>query len=318
MVLKKIVIVASYNPEWQFLFQQESTRLKQALGDNCLDVIHVGSTSIPGMSAKPIIDMLPVVRNIYEVDESALETMGYTCRGELGMMFRKFCQKTTHEIGFHLHLWEEGNAEIDKHLLFREYLINNPDAFQAYEALKLKLADQHGDDQKTYTLKKDNLIKSILHQAGFHGRNIVQALTPGEWGAYHRIRKEQIYDMLGIKYDPNHPTLTQENHFHFVLSLGTQIIGLAHIEFLDKDRAALRPFAIDTPYHKQGHGTWFLAQLESWLAHQGKSLLLFHAAPSAVPFYQKHGYSPMAFDEGKKTSYEVVDMGKTLGTEYNK
>ncbi len=313
-VNSKSVEVVPHNPQWHELFKTEAEKIKQALGDNCVDVLHIGSTSIPGLAAKPIIDLIPVVKDITVVDEISLMDMGYRPRGELGMMFRRFFQKIGPYEKFHVHMWEEGHAEIDKHLLFRQHLINHPGDLKAYETLKMKLAATFKDDRTTYTLSKDSFVKGILDKTGFEGKLIVQALTPAEWEAYHRIRKEQIFDGIGIVYDPHHPSITAENNYHFVMSVGTKIVGAAHIQLLvDSNIALLRPFAIDGPYQRHGSGTWFLSQIERWLAQRGCRFFHLHSDPNAVPFYKRLGYVEMEFPYPEPLAdYDTVDLGKRL------
>ncbi|CDZ81906.1 dephospho-CoA kinase/protein folding accessory domain-containing protein [Candidatus Rubidus massiliensis] len=90
--MNRTVKVVSYDPKWPLMFEAEAALIKQALGSNCLAVHHIGSTSIPGLSAKPIIDILPVVKNILEVDASteAMENLGYDVKGEYGIAFRRY------------------------------------------------------------------------------------------------------------------------------------------------------------------------------------------------------------------------------------
>lgn len=312
MVKKRAVEVVPYNPNWPDMFQQEATKIQAVLGDNCIKVLHIGSTSIPGLAAKPIIDIIPVVKNIYAVDDKTLQSIGYTCIGESGMLFRKHGHKYETEARFHLHIWEENNAEIDKHILFRQYLIDHPEDLKTYEALKLKLAKQFPDDGRAYALSKDSLLKEILSKTGFKGKLIVQALTEKEWNAYHRIKKEQIFDKLSILYNITHPTITATNHFHFVLSLGVDVVGIAHIKILDETRASLKHFAVDTPHQNQGLGTWLLNQLERWMYHKNIHLIALHANPEAVLFYKQLGYSEMPFLESKPLKGGCIDLGKIL------
>ena len=84
--IRKIEVV-EYDPTWPKLFELEAERIKQVLGYNCIEIHHIGSTSIPGLSAKPIIDILPVVRDIQEVDKATkvMESLGYEAKGEYGM-----------------------------------------------------------------------------------------------------------------------------------------------------------------------------------------------------------------------------------------
>ncbi|PWY54028.1 hypothetical protein DGG96_19190 [Legionella qingyii] len=88
--MNRIVEVVSYNPLWPELFAAEAHQIKQGLGDNCIEMHHIGSTSVPGLSAKPIIDILPVVQDILLVDKAskAMEQIGYSTMGEYGIPFR--------------------------------------------------------------------------------------------------------------------------------------------------------------------------------------------------------------------------------------
>lgn len=117
--------------------------------------------------------MVPVVKDILKVDAASVENLGYGGRGELGMLFRRYFSNHV----CHVHIWEKGNPEIDKQLIFRNYLINNPEEAKRYEALKLDLAETFKFDRTSYTLAKDDLIKEMLQKAGFQGITMVQALT---------------------------------------------------------------------------------------------------------------------------------------------
>ncbi|WP_016916907.1 GNAT family N-acetyltransferase [Rickettsia honei] len=88
-----------------------------------------------------------------------------------------------------------------------------------------------------------------------------------EWKEYHRIRAEQIFDTINVKYDSNHRTITAENHYHFVLYKRVKIVATAHIEFFNENELALRSLAVDRPYQNQGFGkyTMKLAVLNHFL-----------------------------------------------------
>lgn len=147
---KRPVKVVPYDGRWPELFTQEATKIRAALGKNCITIHHIGSTSVPGLSAKPIIDMVLGVKDILQVDAASLERLGYEGRGELGMLFRRYFSNRV----CHVHIWEEGNPEIDKHLIFKDYLIKNPDEAKRYEALKQRLAETFKMDRTSYTLSK--------------------------------------------------------------------------------------------------------------------------------------------------------------------
>ena len=88
------ITIVPYNPEWQKSFEIEAQKIKTALGNNCIAIHHIGSTSVPGLAAKPIIDIMPVGSNITLVNEMSqnFEALGYEPRGEYGISGRRYCQ----------------------------------------------------------------------------------------------------------------------------------------------------------------------------------------------------------------------------------
>ena len=312
VIMPRIVEFVPYDLNWTTQFTEEATKIKTALGENCIIIHHIGSTSVPGLAAKPVLDIMPVVQDITQVNVAGLEAIGYVNRGELGMPFRIYMHKGAPQHSHHLHIWEQGNPEIEKHLMFRDYLINHMDARQRYATIKEQLASQYRNEHRTYTTLKDQFIKDLLYKTGFNGLTIVQPLHSKEREEYHRIRKKEIFDPLpNIVYDPEHPTMTDPNHFHFILMLGIRTIGIAQVEMLDAKTSVLRMLAIDQPYQSQGYGDYLLKQMERWVASQGKMKILMHAATRAEKFYRNRGYSDMKFnDVGIHADH--VDLGKNL------
>jgi len=318
--MNNTVILTPYNPNWPPMFEAEAMRIQNILGDNCVQIHHIGSTSIPGLVAKPIIDMVPVVKDIQAIDGAVskkLEHLGYSARGELGMAFRGYFSHPN----FHLHIWEEGSDEITKHLLFRDYMRLCHEDRQAYENLKKDLAKQFHDNRKLYTLNKESFIRSILKKAGFHGYTLVEALTKREWEAYHRIRRVQLFDPMGIVYDPHHPSITSPHSTHFVLGKGDDIVSVGMLESLDTPShktschngkcIALRSLATDPAHINMGHGTYLLKKLERWCKHHGYERIHLHALHSALPFYKRCGYEEMPFDD-VALNPDSIKVGKVL------
>src|ERR1700733_12838215 len=108
-VLKKITITA-YNPDWPHMFEAEASKIKQALGPNCLTVHHIGSTAVPGLKAKPVIDMLGVVKNPEEAIQP-LENLGFQYRGEYNIPLRFYFNRLEGPAA-NLHVYQEGHPEI--------------------------------------------------------------------------------------------------------------------------------------------------------------------------------------------------------------
>lgn len=304
-----IIEVVPYNPNWPEKFAKESAKIRQALGENCIMIHHIGSTSIPGLAAKPVIDMVPVVKDILEVDSSSLEKLGYVSRGEYGMLFRRFF--STSEC--HVHIWEEGNAEIEKHLLFRDYLKGHSQDFNRYESLKRELAQNFRTDRTSYSLAKDDLVREILQKAGFQGLTMVQAFTDREWSAVKSMRQRCFFDRVDLQ-DPYTWTFEDDKHFHIVLMKGCEIIGYAHLQFWPDNRAALRIIVIEEAYRGKGVGGEFLKKLERWLSHQNIKSLHTQSSKEAYAFYKKLGYVEMPFNDpdGYESDPQDIDMGKIL------
>jgi len=115
---------------------------------NCIDVHHIGSTSVPGLAAKPVIDMVPVVRDIMDVEKSnhAMQQLGYEAKGEYGIPFRRYYQKGGEQRTHNVHVFEEGNPEIERHLKFRDWMISHADDRDAYAKIKQELAQKYPND----------------------------------------------------------------------------------------------------------------------------------------------------------------------------
>ncbi|HEX6126414.1 MAG TPA: GrpB family protein [Pyrinomonadaceae bacterium] len=168
--------VVPHQLQWRDEFNEEARLVAAALGDNVAAVHHIGSTAIPYIYSKPIIDLLVEVHEIREVDRlsSAMESLGYEIKGEFGIPGRRYFRKDnprgirTHQI----HIFESGSSQIERHLAFRDYLIAHPDEARKYGDLKRKLADEHPEDPERYMDGKDGFIKEIDRSAAqWRGRS---------------------------------------------------------------------------------------------------------------------------------------------------
>lgn len=157
------IVVVPYNPRWPELFKQEAEKIRSVLGDLLIEIHHIGSTSVPNLPAKPVIDILPIVRDIVLVDafNPQFEAIGYEPMGENGIPGRRYFRKGgVYHRSHHLHIFGEDNLlGINRHLAFRDYLRTHPEVAAAYAALKQKLAQQFPDDIIAYSDGKDAFIK---------------------------------------------------------------------------------------------------------------------------------------------------------------
>lgn len=158
--------IADYDPRWPDWFQREAERVRTALGERALRIEHTGSTSVPGLPAKPIIDMLLAVAN--SADESsyvsALEKAGYVLRirepeWHEHRMFRRADPQV------HLHVFTAGCPEIEQVLLFRDWLRSHEQDRSLYTRTKRELAQQNWTYGQNYADAKTPVIQEILDRA---------------------------------------------------------------------------------------------------------------------------------------------------------
>lgn len=165
--LRKVELVP-YDPAWPAMFEQEATVLRRVFGNQLVTIQHIGSTSIPGMHAKPIIDMMPLVKLIGRVAtfDPTMLALGYESLGEFGLAGRRYYRKGGHEHrSHHVHVYEVNNPGVDRHLAFRDYLIGYPEEAQRYRQLKQELAQRFPNDIYAYMDGKDGLVKELEAKA---------------------------------------------------------------------------------------------------------------------------------------------------------
>ena len=159
------VRLSEYDSAWERIFQAERARLAEVLGERAAAIEHIGSTSIPGLKAKPILD---IAVGLWTMEDAAvlvrpLEELGYVYRPKSGTPERLFFAKGPEERRTHyLHCEVYGSASWRGQLLFRDRLIQNPQLRQAYQALKEQLAAQYPDDRQRYTQGKESFIQQVL------------------------------------------------------------------------------------------------------------------------------------------------------------
>lgn len=166
---RKTVSLSPHNPNWSEAFHVADKILKGQVSAD-LDLHHIGSTSIPGIHAKPILDILGVVPSIevFDSHQADLAALGFVCKGEYGITGRRYCvlYDESAEVGLiHLHVFAKADHEVTRHLVFRDYLRASPTASSRYEELKIKLADAHSSARTNYSEGKSELIAQLLGEA---------------------------------------------------------------------------------------------------------------------------------------------------------
>lgn len=164
--LRKVEVVAP-DARWPALYQEEAAKLAPLLGEELVAIHHIGSTSIPGMPAKPIIDLLVEVRDIEAIDayNDGMRRLGYQPKGENGIPLRRYFNKGGAERTHHVHVFQTGSDHVTRHVAFRDYLTSHPEDAKRYADLKIELARRFPSDINAYIEGKDALVKELEAKA---------------------------------------------------------------------------------------------------------------------------------------------------------
>lgn len=157
------IIVAEYNPLWTKMFEAEAMKIGNILGENCIEIHHIGITSVVGLAAKPIIDIMPIVYNLEDVDKVAteFEKIGYEYMGEFGISGRRYLRKGGDERTHQIHIFSvKSEYDIERHLAVRDYLRSHPVVCEQYSGLKKELANKYPYDMGGTVTGKRNLLNN--------------------------------------------------------------------------------------------------------------------------------------------------------------
>lgn len=272
MILEKREIeVTQYNNLWPEFFAQEASAIKQALGDNLISIHHIGSTSIPGLYAKPKIDIGIAVKDLWTT-LTPLTKIGYKYSGEWNIPIHMgFCKREGTK--FNLHVYKENNPCLEAQILFRDFLLNNQAMKADYQELKKNLLSNpdayfkpEGSMYTGYTLGKDKFIKNVLRQAGFN-RNILQfCVYENEIDSAKKIinQSEPKETFTEINFGIN----DQEAHFVFYHKLN--VVGYAKVSIQENGFSKI-PNLIISPQdpEKAALEKEFLKLVKDWVEFKG-------------------------------------------------
>jgi GrpB-like predicted nucleotidyltransferase (UPF0157 family)/GNAT superfamily N-acetyltransferase len=188
---RREIVIAEYDEAWPERFGAERERIAQALGSTALRIEHVGSTAVPGLAAKPIIDVLVAVSDVGDEPSygPALERAGYELRVREPehRMFR------TPARDVHVHVWRDGDPELDRTVAFRDRLRESPDDLLEYERLKRSLAEREWSDMNHYADAKGSLIDAILVRAALQTTDPIRPAQAADTAAVARLLGELGY-----------------------------------------------------------------------------------------------------------------------------
>jgi GrpB-like predicted nucleotidyltransferase (UPF0157 family) len=165
------VVLVDYDPEWPALFEREASRIREALGDRALAIEHTGSTSVPGLAAKPIVDITLVVADTADEDAyvPALEARGYVLRIREPDWFEHRLLKGP-DTDVNVHVFSQGCPEIERMLLFRDRLRDDDAERELYERAKRELARRDWEFVQHYADAKSEVVEAIIARARTAGQ----------------------------------------------------------------------------------------------------------------------------------------------------
>jgi len=175
--------VVESSDRWPEMYEYEAKRLRRVLGDQIVRIHHIGSTSVPGLAAKPIIDILLEVRSVEALDGYAddMRRLGYEPRGEFGIPGRRYYPKGGDRRTHHVHAFTADDPHVFRHLAFRDYLRIHPESAAAYADVKRQAAAAHATDPDGYVAYKHAFVERIVEEA-VHWKQHEVDRTPAKEG----------------------------------------------------------------------------------------------------------------------------------------
>lgn len=161
----RVIEVVEYNPDWVNDFVCEKAIIAKVLGAIAIKIEHIGSTSVVGLSAKPVIDILIEVTSVEELDSknSAMKSIGFLAKGENTIAARRYFQKAGQQRTHHIHAFKSGDVNLMRHRAFRDYLLINPVVAAQYGRIKIAAAFKHSHNPIHYMAEKSAFIET--HEA---------------------------------------------------------------------------------------------------------------------------------------------------------
>ncbi|MBT3342638.1 MAG: GNAT family N-acetyltransferase [Gemmatimonadetes bacterium] len=309
-VMGGTVVLAGHNPNWSRIFESERDTILQHAGDLVQAVEHIGSTAVPGLVAKPILDVAVVLLagDGYKSAVERLTPAGYLDRGDKGddggyLLVRETAPRVR---AAHLHLVEASDPQLSQWLAFRDILRSNPEARQRYADLKRTLARDHELDRQGYTAGKETLVHELTAAAlNSEHRPLVRKADTQDLDLLAEMNHRLVVDQgsqppsINILRDRfAHWLETDEWSIHLFL-LGDNVVGYAAHQTQadhynpDQEVVFVRHFYIDRDHRRKGIGTTAFAALRDHLATDLPiSLEVVASNPDGLRFWESLGFSP--------------------------
>jgi GrpB-like predicted nucleotidyltransferase (UPF0157 family) len=160
--------VLPYDPSWRERFEKEAQTIKEIFTDNIVRIEHIGSTSVPGMSGKPLVDVLVLVKDVASIDQhnETMQKAGLTPKGDLlGKGGGLFIRENGNENLTNVHVYEDGHEHVPEMLNLRNYLREHPEEVEAYSDIKKELIAKYQEDYGSYRREKDVYMEELKKRA---------------------------------------------------------------------------------------------------------------------------------------------------------
>ncbi len=226
-----MIKVVVYNENWPLMFGSEKSKIQNVLKEDRIEIHHIGSTSVPGLAAKPKIDIIAIAKNRKDIIPK-MKTIGYQYKGEWNIPFKYgFAKRGDLDVNLHM-FFDKNHPEIELNLKFRDYLRTHSEAREAYKNIKYEILNDPNSHIKTgklnvpiYTLRKREFIDSIIRKMGYNRLRVMKCLTDNEW------QKAELFCNHKIKNEER----MGENLEYFLLYKGVDIISCAKIDIFSKN-----------------------------------------------------------------------------------
>ncbi|MCD3197518.1 GNAT family N-acetyltransferase [Clostridium botulinum C/D] len=291
----RIIEVVPYDEKWRKKFINESIKIRNIMRDEVINIYHIGSTAIPGIYAKPIIDILVEVKKIEIVDiyNDKMMELGYVPKGEFGIEKRRFFIKGLYKRTYHVHIFQSGNSEIQRHLKFRDYMISHLEDAKRYENLKKELALKFRYDIESYCKGKDDFIKAIDKKIY---NNWIDKMIKVKRNVLTAEQFNNLVKRVGWKVNSNKQVnIALQNSLYTVSILyNDEIIGMGRM-LGDKSMSYfIRDIVVLPEYQGKGIGRKIIEDMMSFIKETNpkgcKCLIELTSASEKEGFYGKFGF----------------------------
>lgn len=291
--------IVSYSSQWPLLYVDESKKISALIRDGLIAIHHIGSTSVPGMAAKPVIDILVIVKNIDQLDKHKVDLakLGYSWIGEGSIPGRRYLWKHDNKVDFHLQCFQHDHIGSKNTLIFRDFLIAHPNKAMQYVKEKEKASKKFPNDTHAYADEKNHFVDSLLKEAiNWHENKLVNDLIFKPIDIAHPALPNVIAPSIGMVTEQKiQPILSEYNisNRHLIGAFsGDRLIGVIGVEMTD-EICAIKHISVPDENRMQGIGK----KLILYIAHHFPNKhLIAETDEDSVGFYRKCGFQCKSFE----------------------